>query len=203
MLFRSHTLAVKSDGTLWAWGGNFRGQLGDGTKTDRSTPVPVQGLTGVVAVAAGEYHSLALKSDGTLWAWGFNNNGQLGEVPTTITSIRTTPVPVSGLTGVVAVAAGEFHSLALKSDGTLWAWGGNWSGQLGNGTQFPVVRSTPMPVNLPGGVVAMDAGRTYSLAVKSDGTLWIWGGNSRGQLGDGTTTKRNTPGQLPGLPVKL
>jgi alpha-tubulin suppressor-like RCC1 family protein len=87
-------------------------------------------------------------------------------------------------------------------DGTLWAWGNNSSGKLGDGTTEPGIR-TPLQVNLPGGVVAMDAGSNYSLAVKSDGTLWTWGTNDRVQLGDGTTTDRSTPGQLPGLPVKL
>ena len=242
-----HSLAVKSDGTLWAWGGNFNGQLGDGTTTDRSTPKPVPGLTGVVAVAAGNNHSLAVKSDGTLWAWGSNLEGQLGDrtrkdrsaptqVLTDVVAVAAgnyhslavksdgtlwawgwnfrgqlgdgtmtdslTPKQVPNLTGFVAVAEGLNHSLAIKSDGTLWGWGSNSGGQLGDGTTEPDTR-TPLPVNLPGGIMAMDAGNGHSLAVKSDGTLWTWGNNSRGQLGDGTTTSRSTPGQLMGLPVRL
>jgi len=194
-----HSLALKSDGTLLAWGSNFSGELGDGTRTPyRRTPEPVPGLTGVVAVSAGYSHSLALTRDGTLWAWGSNKYGQLGDGPTTAS--RT---PKQVLTGVVAVAAGGFHNLALKSDSTLWSWGSNSNGQLGDGTMSPGIRSTPLPVNLPGGVVAMAAGYSHCLAVKSDGTVWTWGYNVAGQLGDGTKTKRSTPGQLMDLPVKF
>jgi hypothetical protein len=190
----THSLALKSDGTLWAWGDNLFGQLGDGTTTDRSTPVPVSGLTGVVAVAAGNDYSLAVKSDGTLWAWGSTGFLPRGDV---------TPMQVPNLTGVVAVAATGPNNLAVKSDGTLWAWGWDLAGQLGDGTTPPSPSTPPLLVNLPGGVVAVGAGTSYSMAVKSDGTLWTWGDNSRGQLGDGTRTGRSTPWQLPGLPVGL
>jgi alpha-tubulin suppressor-like RCC1 family protein len=124
----AHAFAVKNDGTVWAWGDNYYGQLGDGTTAGRFLPVQVNGLSGMVAVASGGSHSLALKSDGTVWAWGENSVGQLGDG--TITS-RLSAVQVSDLSGVVAVAAnGSAHSLALKSDGTVWAWGSNSSGQL-------------------------------------------------------------------------
>ena len=136
-----HSLAVKIDGTVWAWGKNDRGQLGDGTTTDRTTPVQVVNLAGVVAVAAGDWHNLALKSDGTVWAWGYNNNGELGDGTTTN---RSTPGQVANLTGVVAVDGGGTHSLALKGDGTVWAWGQNGGGALGNGTTTG--SSTPVPV---------------------------------------------------------
>src|SRR3989304_2356071 len=137
-----HSLALKTDGTVWAWGFNDRGQLGDGTTINRTTPVQVSGLTGVAAIAGGYGHSLALKTDGTAWAWGQNNGGQLGNGTSTIFGATTTPVQVceSGgcsngyLTGVAAIAGGFFHSLALKTDGTVWAFGVNSTSQLGDGT---------------------------------------------------------------------
>jgi len=190
----SHTLALKDDGTVWAWGFNFDGRLGDGTSTQRLTPVQVTGLTDVTAIAGGGGHSLALKSDGTVWAWGRNNDGQLGDGTTTN---RFTPVQVTGLTDVFKIAAGGSHSLALKSDGTVWAWGFNGNGQLGDGTTTN--NSTPVQVTGLTGVTAIAGGFQHSLALKSDSTVWAWGSNDQGQLGDGTTTQRLTPVQVTGL----
>ncbi|RYZ44304.1 MAG: RCC1 repeat-containing protein, partial [Myxococcaceae bacterium] len=128
-----HSLGLQADGTVWAWGYNRYGQLGNNTTTDRLAPVKVTGLTGVVVdIAAGNEHSVAVKADGTVWAWGRNDLGQLGDNTTTQ---RLKPVKVSGLTGVMAVAAGYRYSLALKTDGTVWAWGDNASGKLGDGTR--------------------------------------------------------------------
>ncbi|WP_244237814.1 RCC1 domain-containing protein, partial [Corallococcus llansteffanensis] len=189
-----HNLAAKQDGTVWAWGRNAYGQLGDGTATNRSTPVPVQGLTGVAALAAGYQHSLAVKQDGTVWAWGYNVNGQLGDG--TVTD-RPNPVQVQGLTGVTALAVGFYHSLALKQDGTVWAWGSNITGQLGDGTTTD--RLTPVQVQGLTGVTALAAGASHTLALKQDGTAWAWGFNNYGQLGDGTATDRLTPVQVQGL----
>jgi hypothetical protein len=169
-----HSLAVRSDGTVWAWGANNGGQLGDGTTTNRSVPVQVTGLTGVTQVAAGTFHSLAVRSDGTVWAWGNNLHGQLGDGTTTN---RSVPVQVTGLSGVTQVAAGWGQSLAVKSDGTVWAWGYNLQGELGDGT----TTDSPVPVPVAGlsGVVQVAAtggiGGGESLAVKSDGTVWAWG----------------------------
>ena len=152
----SFSLAVKSDGTVWAWGYNDFGQLGDGTTTKRLVPVQVAGLSGVVAVAAGKYHSLALKSDGTVWAWGRNYYGQLGDGTT---AERHAPVQVSGLSGVLALAAGESHSLAVRSDGTVRAWGNNEDGQLGDGTWgLGIYRPVPVQVSGLSGVAAVASG---------------------------------------------
>ncbi|MDP3000959.1 MAG: hypothetical protein Q8N47_25985 [Bryobacterales bacterium] len=188
-----YSLALKSDGTVWAWGDNTFGELGDGSTMNRLTPVPVSGLTGVVAIAAAN-HSLALKSDGTVWAWGYNDRGQLGDRTTTD---RSTPVPVSGLTGVVGIAAAYSNSLALKSDGTVAAWGYNGYGSLGDDSNTN--RLTPVPVSGLTGVAAIAGGDNYGLALKSDGTAWAWGANYYGQLGDGTTTQRLTPVLVIGL----
>ena len=190
-----HSLAVKADGTVWTSGYNGYGRLGDGSTTDREAPVPVLGLSGVTAVAGGYEHSLALKSDGTVWAWGYNSLGQLGDGTTTE---RWTPVPVSGLTGVTAIACGWDHSLAVKSDGTVWAWGSNWGGQLGDGTTTD--RWSPVQVSDLAGVIAVAAGNAHSLATRSDGSLWAWGSNDAGQLGDGTNgTLHWTPFRIVGL----
>ena len=202
-----HSLALKSDGTVWAWGQNTYGQVGDGTTTNKRTPVQVSGLNGVTAVAAGEYHSLALKSDGTVWAWGENGHGQLGDGTTTDSGA---PVQVKGaggagsLSGVAVIASGGHgHSLALKSDGTVWAWGYNYAGQLGDGTTTD--SSTPVQVLGAGGegflsgVTAISTGRGHSLALKNDGTVWAWGYNVYGQLGDGTAGLSTNKG----LPVQV
>ncbi|WP_295458860.1 CARDB domain-containing protein [uncultured Thiodictyon sp.] len=180
-----HGLAIKPDASLWAWGDNTYGQLGNGTTGARLSPIQV--LAGVAGVAAGYAHTLALKPDGSLWAWGANWNGQLGDGTTTA---RLSPVQI--LAGVDAVAAGDVHTLALKSDGSLWASGANWSGQLGDGTTTDRLS----PVQVLTGVAAVAAGPSHTLAIKSDGSLWAWGGNWNGQLGDGTTTDRWSPVQV-------
>ena len=190
-----HCLVLKTDGTAWAWGYNSNGQLGDGTRTQRTTPVQVGGISGIKAVAGGYYHSLALKTDGTVWGWGDNYFGQLGDGTNNIQ--RITPVQVSGLSGITAVAGGTSHSLALKADGTVWGWGDNNNGQLGDGTTIP--RSTPIQVSGLNGITAAVGGGSHSLALKTDGTVWAWGNNDNGQLGDGTRTQRTIPVQVSGL----
>jgi alpha-tubulin suppressor-like RCC1 family protein len=189
-----HTILAKADGTVWTWGGNYEGQIGDGTTTSRPTPMPVSGLSGVVAVAAGYYHSVALKSDGTLWAWGRNMFGQLGDGTATQ---RLTPVQVLGISGVTAVAGGANSTYALKSDGTVWAWGNNFEGQLGDGTKTD--HYSPVQVQGLSDVTAIAAGELHAAALRSDGTVWTWGSNVFGALGDGTTTSRLTPGVVPSL----
>ena len=201
------SLAAKSDGTVLAWGRNDLRLLGDGTTIQRTTPVQVIGLTDIIAVSGGGSHSLALKSDGTVFAWSFNNLGRLGDGTTTD---RIIPVQVVGsggvgfLTDVIDIAAGSFHSLALKSDGTVFTWGANFNGQLGNGSSDGLAHPTPEQVKGPGGVgfltdiIDIDATGEFSLALRSDGTVFSWGRNSNGQLGDGTTIQRTTPIQVVG-----
>lgn len=189
-----HSLALKSDGTVWAWGNNINGQLGDGTQEPRTTPVQVSGISGVLAVASGAYHNLALRSDGTVWAWGLNGAGQLGDGTR---SNSRSPVQVTGVAEVVAIAAGGNHSLALTSNGTIWAWGDNQFGQLGDGTTTS--RATAVALTEMTAVATIAAGFEFSLAQKNDGTVWAWGHNLYGQLGDGTTTHRYAPVPVGGL----
>ena len=192
----SHTIALKSDGTVWAWGNNEDGRLGDGTTTSSSTPVQVSGLSDVTAIAGGKYHTIALKSDGTVWAWGNNEDGQLGNGATAYKS--PTPVQVSGLSDVTAIAGGGYHTIALKSDGTVWAWGNNEDGQLGNGA---TAYRSPTPVQVSGlsDITAIAGGVYHTIALKSDDTVWAWGYNKYGQLGDGTYTDKSNPVQVSGL----
>ncbi len=185
----NHTLALRSDGTVWAWGRNNLGQLGDGTTSLRTAPVQVSDLTGVVAVAAGRSHSLALTKDGRVWAWGDNSSGELGDGTT---AGRLRPVPVSDLAGVTAIAAGgRLFSVALREDGTVVAWGDNNLGQLGDGTNTPRLR--PVPVPGVSEVTAISAGHAHVLALRRDGSVMAWGWNGLGQLGDGTQTDRTRP----------
>ena len=191
-----HSLAVRGDGSVWAWGKNKDGQLGDGGDTDRLAPGVVEGVTGVVALAAGDEHSVALREDGTVWTWGLNVAGQLGDGTT---RSRAVPGRVPGLTGVVAVSANAHYTLALREDGTVWAWGR--SGTRSAPDTLTPTAYGPVPVQLKGlrGVLAVSAGDGHALAVLRDGSVWAWGDNSHGQLGDGTTTYRAEPARVQGL----
>ncbi|MEU9343426.1 hypothetical protein AB0D74_19685 [Streptomyces sp. NPDC048278] len=201
-----HSLALLDDQTVVAWGRNNYGQLGNGTNMDSSVPVRVEGLNKVVAIAAGLNHSLALREDGTVWAWGYNINGQLGDGTS---ASRNVPAPVSGLTGVTRIAAGCNHNLALvgppsgsrpTSGNAVKAWGYNATGQLGDNST--INRYTPVDTQgiWLGGVSQVAAGCNHSMAVTdSDNKLKVWGQNTSGQLGDGTTDYRITPVPVPGL----
>ena len=199
---RNYSLALREDGTVWAWRMNRNGNIGDGTYEDRPIPIMVSGLNNVKAISA--YHnSFALKEDGTVWAWGNNSVGGLGD-GTTIH--RSTPVQVQSLKGITAISAGSAHSLALRNDGTVWAWGLNAYGRLGNGTseEYDTVTKSYHPNPIPkqvqnlSDVIAISAGTQHSLALKNDGTVWAWGCNNDGELGDGTFISKYTPVQVVG-----
>jgi alpha-tubulin suppressor-like RCC1 family protein len=181
---RYHTAAVRWDGTLWTWGYNANGQIGNGTTIDQ--PVPFQVGTGFSSVSAGDLHTVAVKTDGTVWAWGSNYNGQVGN-GTLIDQLS----PVQVGTGFAAVAAGGLHTLAIKTDGSLWAWGDSSGGALGIGSkvqpQLCQVQSSEYcsqtPIFVAPGFASIAAGWSHSVALKTNGTLWSWGYNGFGQLG--------------------
>jgi alpha-tubulin suppressor-like RCC1 family protein/predicted small metal-binding protein len=189
-----HSMALDGSGRVWTWGGNWMGQLGNGTFTDRMTPQPLASLSGVRAIEAGGHHCIALMLDGTLRTWGASYRGQLGNGSMYASNV---PVTVSGLNNIVAMGSMAEHSVAVRQDGTVWAWGANTYGQLGDGSTTD--RPSPVQVGGLSGVIKADAGAWHSLALKSDGTVWAWGGNTSGQLGDGTKTERHAPVQVVGL----
>lgn len=188
----SHNLALKSDGTVWAWGLGLEGQLGDGTGRSQATPVKVSGLAGVTGISAGYAHSMAVTSDGSVWVWGWNGWGQLG---TGGTADAHVPVKRTELASIVAVAAGALHSLALQSDGTVWGWGSSQFGAVGTGLGG-VVHWAPIAVHQATGlrnITAISAGGYHSLALRSDGRVFSWGYGALGQNGNGSRANAYYP----------
>lgn len=244
-----NSVAMGSDGTVWTWGDNLRGELGNGSGPFTQTPVQLKNFTGALSIAGGNEHTLALAAPGTLWGWGMDAHGQFGvgatstipsAVPARATGITTGLSVASGYehglvllptgavlacgendagqlglgsfsspvvtytaaatpTGITAIACGIYHSLAIRNDQTLWTWGANGNGQLGNGTTSAGV-ATPAQVTGLTGVVAAAGGAEHSMAVLSDGSVWAWGDDSVGQLGLGVlNAPQLVPGKVPGI----
>jgi alpha-tubulin suppressor-like RCC1 family protein len=189
----SHTAAIKTDGTLWLWGWDSNGELGDNTTTNKSSPVQtVTGGTNWRQVACGANHTAAVKTDGTLWLWGVNPYGGLGD---NTSASKSSPVQtVAAGTNWRQVACGTYHTAAIKTDGTLWAWGYNSTGQLCDNTS--VNKSSPVQT-IAGGTNwrQVACGTYHTAAIKTDGTLWTWGYNNNGQLGDNTLINKSSPVQ--------
>ena len=233
----SYTMAIRADGSLWSWGHNHSGQLGDETWPGRHLPARVRldtdwisvsagdnntiaigvdgslwtwgagfgfagGQVGTdtdwVSVSAGSGYKMAIRTDRSLWAWGANNHGQLGDGTT---ENRHAPIQIGLDTDWASVSAGDTHTMAIRTDGSLWAWGTNISGELGDGTTED--RHTPIRIGLDSDWVSVSAGArvgwigaSYTVAIRLDGSLWAWGSNFQGQLGDGTFENRHTPVQI-------
>jgi alpha-tubulin suppressor-like RCC1 family protein len=189
--------AVKTNGTLWSWGLNTNGQLGQNSTIRRSSPVQVGALTDWSQVAAGYNFCTAIKTNGTLWSWGSNGYGVLGlNIATTIN--RSSPVQVGALTDWSQVSAGAAICVAVKTNGTLWSWGQNQAGSIGQNIAYTISRSSPVQVGALTDWTQVSAG-SNCLAIKTDGTLWSWGGNAAGQLGQIDTIDRSSPVQIGSL----
>jgi len=194
---QQYTLAVKTDGTLWAWGRNPSGQLGDGTTTNRSSPVQIGALTNWSKVCAGRSgESFAIKTDGTLWSWGTNARGQLGLGNTTYYS---SPKQIGALTSWASLSTNGVDECcgAVKTDGTLWVWGRNSAGELGLGNR--TYYSSPKQLGALTNWSKIQMSNSISFAIKTDGTLWSWGSGGSGQLGLGNTTYYSSPKQVGSL----
>lgn len=194
--------ALTTNGTVWTWGSGSHGELGNGTTGSSYIPAQVPGLTNVTSISAGWFHILALKSDRTVWAWGNNFSGELGDGTT---SNRSNAVQVLNLTNILAVSGGDGHSSALAAGGTVWKWGLNDVGELGNGTINAGANPIPAKILVDkfgagfSNIVMVSARDYHNIAVKADGSVWMWGANDQGQCGDGTTNSDWSPVPVVGL----
>jgi alpha-tubulin suppressor-like RCC1 family protein len=175
-----HTIAISNDGTLWAWGYNDSGQLGDGTYVNKTVPTKIGTDTDWVSISTGYYHSFAIKSNGTLWGWGSNFYSKIG-LPGTANYL--TPQQVGTATDWLQVSGGENFSLGIKTNGTLWTMGDDSWGQMGNG--FGGNHNSPTQVGTEMDWAQVDAGRRHCIALKTNGKIYVWGSNGNGQMSDG------------------
>jgi alpha-tubulin suppressor-like RCC1 family protein len=201
---RDHAMSRTADGTVYTWGSNAYGQLGNGTDTSRTTPSAVPAIAHVVDIMAGRDHSLAVTANGAVWAWGRNGSGQVGngngaKQPSPVRVKTRVGASAVVLSSIVSVGAGADHSLALAADGTLYGWGANSWGQVGDGTT--TTRWLAVKIAVPEAVAAMAGGRQSSVALIDTGAVYTWGDGRDGQLGDGSTSSsgRTTPAVVPGL----
>lgn len=223
----SHSLALKSDGTVWSWGNNTSGQLGNNTTTPSSVPIQIPGLSDIVKIVSGGFHNVAVESDSTAWIWGDNQLNQINGTGTdklfpipggadlvdVVAGISytsrlfvdsTVRIEASGtkfltISGIVSLGSGSNHVFMVKSDNTVWAWGGNQYGQLGDGTTTSQGGNTAVQVVGLSNIISIAGGQRHSMALKDDGTVWTWGWNGFGQLGNNTLVDELTAIQVPGL----
>jgi alpha-tubulin suppressor-like RCC1 family protein len=192
----THACLRRLDGTVACWGRNDDGQLGDGTRTPHATAGAVAGLDDAISIAAGDRHTCAVRMGGSVVCWGGDDAGQLGDGGG---ARRLTPTPVAGVTGARAVAAGDDFSCVLRSNGGVICWGADGAGQLGDGAAGATTQPPTPVVGLPAGVRSIAARGRHACALDDADTVWCWGANDKGQLGDGTTIDRPTPVAVLGL----
>jgi alpha-tubulin suppressor-like RCC1 family protein len=206
------SIALLQDHTLMAWGNNLEGEIGDGTTTNRLTPVPVPGIDQVVWVSAGWTHVVAIRADGTVWTWGANNwqgafdcedtydNNDLGfycgygMLGDGTTADHLTPEQIPGLSGAIMALGGDSSTSVLLRDGTVWTFGSNGAGQLG----VPGIDQSLVPVQVQGlcSAVYIMTRDFHNVALCADGTLWSWGSGNNGELGNGALNNSAVPVQV-------
>jgi alpha-tubulin suppressor-like RCC1 family protein len=194
-----------NDGTVWSAGRGLEGEMGNGLYAATNTAPTKASISNVVSIAAGQYSAYAVRNDGSVWSWGWNAYGQLGNNSSVDKS--PTPVQVTGLSSVIQVTAENDTGVALRSDGTVWTWGQDADGDLGNNTECTPSSgcegsTVPVQVHGPGnagyltGIVAIASGQNYTLALQSDGTVWGWGADNYGQLGDNSRVAKMVPVEM-------
>lgn len=182
----THTIAIKTDGTLWAWGDNVNGQLGNGNTSQVNTPIQIGNENNWKTCATGDNYSMAIKTDGTIWGWGKNSSGQLGDGTS---DDKIIPTQIGNDSNWKNIATGHIHTMAIKNDGTLWGWGQNSLGELGTGDFNE--KHSPTQIENETNWKYVSAGLGFTLVIKNDGSLWACGDNYKGQFGNGISQLEN------------